>query len=172
MDSVYKKVTAEYFLKKVDDLLKESRLQITSSIFIPHLILPLLFMGTILYFLFFDFKMAYLFPFIILCIFLAYRIWILFEPINSIKIDRINRQFVIISRNPISHLLFSARKVDFAQILTFRIIESDDFLRGNTRYIITAFLKESEKVIFTQCFSNADAERIKDFFTKASRAAT
>jgi hypothetical protein len=86
-------------------------------------------------------------------------LWIIFEPINSIKINRAEKYFALASQNPIKRVFVNEKKYTFSEIKRF--IMTEDFkIIQETKYLISAVLKDDTQILFSQSLNEKTASRI------------
>lgn len=104
----------------------------------------------------------YIFPLLILLTFFLYKLWVLFEPINIIKINKGDGFFVLISRNLLKRLFAKSNKIYFNTIEKFEITEGPEVVLEGTRFIISAVLKDSSNIFFSSTSKKTMAKEMVD----------
>ena len=157
-------------LKKSNNYKNEPLLIIKTPLLIPHLVIPTFLILAIFWAIISGQSTPYLFPLIILFAFLLNNLWKLFEPIKIIKIDRANKSFTLIPRNLIERLFTTNTKIYFAEIQKFAVTEGPEITMEGTRYIISAVLKDSTNIYFSQTNKKAALQEMLEFLNQTLSA--
>ncbi len=129
---------------------KYDNLTVIKTPFIQHLLLPIFFAIVITWVFVSGQSSYYAFPLMILLIFLIYKIWILFESINVIKIYKEESFFIVTPRNIIKRIVVRGIKIYFQEIKKFEVKAGPEIMLENERSIIYAVLNDSTNILLHQ----------------------
>ena len=108
-----------------------------------------------------------MFALVTLLIFLINRIWVLFRPIQIIKINIKDKFFILTPRNLVKKLFISSTKIFFTEIKKFEISEGPEITLEPTRFIISAILKDSSNTFFSQTARKETAKGLLTILNEA-----
>lgn len=150
-------------LKNLNNYKNDSLLKISTPLFNSSLILPCVFVIAVIWMIISDPSTIYIFPLILLLVFLIYDLWKLFEPINAIKINTTQKFFILITRNQLKRLFNRSSRIFFSEIKEFMVSEASGYFYESKRYVISVILKDSTNIVFTQTLKKTTAQEILIF---------
>lgn len=150
-------------LKETNEYINDFLIIIRTPPFIPHMFLPFILFIAIIWTIVSDPRTVYIFPLILFFALVTYQIWQLFEPVKIIIVDKTNKSFIVIYRNPIKNLFTKNIVLLFNDVKMFLVSEGPEIILEKPRFIISAILKDSTSISFFQTTKKPVAEKVLDF---------
>ncbi len=160
----YKKIKIDE-IKNIGKGINDSLIVINTPL-ITHLLIPTFFILLFAWVIISGQSPFYIFPLLALLAFLIHKLWVVFEPIKIIKINRLDKFFILIPRNLIQRLFVKSTKINFDDIEKFIVTEGSEIMLEPTRFIISAVFKDSTTVFFTSTSKKIIVKEMMDFLTQ------